>query len=80
VTDERRAPEGGPEAVAVRDPRERAIDVEVEAVGVEGEIAVVRGPASIREPLARAAPAIRSLGFSYVALELDVEVITQRNA
>lgn len=49
------------------------IDAPVRAAGFEGDIAAVRGPSILREPLARLAPELRSLGFRYVALELDNE-------
>lgn len=47
------------------------IDARVRALGVDGEIAAVKGDSSLREPLARLAPELRSLGFRYVALELE---------
>lgn len=43
----------------------------VRAVGVNGEIAAVTGPAALREPLARLAPRLQALGFTYVALDLE---------
>lgn len=39
--------------------------------GREGEIVAIRGGPELREPLARLAPDIRSLGFRYVTLEPD---------
>lgn len=43
------------------------------AAGFAGDIAAVTGPPSLREPLARLAPKLRSVGFRYVALELEHE-------
>lgn len=47
------------------------IDAPVRAAGSDGDIAAVTGPWELREVLARLAPELRSLGFRYVALELD---------
>lgn len=49
--------------------RGAGLEGEVDAVGLDGEIAAIRSGAEAREPLARLAPQIRSLGFRYVALE-----------
>ena len=49
------------------------IAARVRAAGFDGDIAAVQGPSALREPLARLAPELRSLGFRYVALELDNE-------
>lgn len=55
---------------AVRDLLRRAgLEGDVDAVGLDGDIAAIRTGAEAREPLARLAPEIRSLGFRYVALE-----------
>lgn len=55
---------------AVRALLERAgLAGDVDAVGLDGEIAAIRTGSEAREPLARLAPEIRSLGFRYVALE-----------
>lgn len=52
---------------------EAGIDAPIRAEGLEGEIAAVTGPSTLRELLARVAPALRELGFRYVALEPDNE-------
>lgn len=49
--------------------RAAGIEGGVDAVGLDGEIAAIRSGPEAREPLARLAPQIRSLGFRYVALE-----------
>ena len=43
----------------------------VSAAGRDGEIVAVRGNPSLRRRLGELAPALRELGFRYVALELD---------
>lgn len=55
------------------------IDAPVRAVGFAADIAAVAGPPSLKEPLARLAPELRSLGFRYVALELEHQGRTQPN-
>lgn len=45
------------------------IDATVRAAGFDGDIVAVTGPSTLREPLARIAPELRSLGFRYVALD-----------
>ena len=47
------------------------IDAAVTVAGQEGEIAAVRAQPERLEDVARLAPAMRALGFRYVALELD---------
>lgn len=42
----------------------------VRSLGMEGEIAAVSAPLSALEALRAAAPALRSLGYRYVALDL----------
>lgn len=49
--------------------RGAGLEGEVDAVGLDGEIAAILIGPEAREPLARLAPQIRSLGFRYVALE-----------
>lgn len=47
------------------------VAADVSAAGMKGEIAAVRGGPVLRQRLAELAPAIRSLGFRYVALDPD---------
>jgi hypothetical protein len=47
------------------------VSAPVRADGFAADIAAVTGPPSLKEPLARLAPELRSLGFRYVALELE---------
>ena len=42
----------------------------VRSAGMEGEIAAVAAPPSSLEAVRRVAPALRSLGYRYVALDL----------
>lgn len=49
--------------------RGAGLEGEVDAVGLDGEIAAILIGPEARESLARLAPQIRSLGFRYVALE-----------
>jgi hypothetical protein len=44
----------------------------VSVAGTEGEIVAVGAPPEQRPQLADLAPAIRALGFRYVAIDLDV--------
>lgn len=68
---------GRAEDAAARERAEAAVQLlareglraEVTCAGLEGEIAAVCADPAIRSRLARLAPAIRSLGFRYVALE-----------
>lgn len=53
------------------------VDAPVRAAGFGGDIAAVTGPPALKEPLARLAPELRSLGFRYVALELEHQSRTQ---
>ncbi|NIP78004.1 MAG: hypothetical protein GWM90_01890 [Gemmatimonadetes bacterium] len=57
------------------------VDAPVDAVGVGGEILAVTGGPGLRTRLARLAPELRSLGFRYVALELEAgETDTRRDS
>ena len=47
------------------------LSVSVSLAGREGEIVVVGGDPSLRRRLGELAPALRELGFRYVALELE---------
>jgi hypothetical protein len=47
------------------------IEAEVEVVGGDGEVAAIRARAEMLVRLTQLAPAVRALGFRYVALELE---------
>ena len=57
-------------ARATRLLREAGIEAKVTAAGQQNDIAAVQAPAGQLERIAAHAPAIRALGFRYVALEL----------
>lgn len=58
--------------------RRHGLSAPVAVAGTDGEIVTVTGPPGLREPLAALAPALRSLGFRYVALEIDSGHTTER--
>lgn len=47
------------------------VEAPVSTAGMDGEIIAVRGTPELRERLSELAPAIRALGYRYVALELS---------
>ena len=65
-----------PGAHVEREARARALlegeglPARVRSLGTEGEIAAVSAPLSAMDALRAAAPALRSLGYRYVALDL----------
>ena len=60
-------------ASAARVLAEAGIDVDVSVAGPSDEIACVRAPAQRLAEIALHAPAIRALGFRYVALDIGSE-------
>lgn len=49
------------------------VGAEVSVAGLDGEILAVRARPELRPVLARLAPEVRSLGFRYLALEMNGE-------
>lgn len=47
------------------------VTARLSTAGVDHEVLAVHGPPSLRETLARLAPEVRSLGFRYVAIDVD---------
>ena len=51
--------------------KDAGIAAPVRATGIDGEIAAITGRPALRERLAEVAPALRAIGFQYIALDLD---------